>query len=147
MRLQNQAAVLPMKIWAVRIQSFVGQQCDPGCVLAEDGERIIKMVFTIEIRNVRRPQLPGLRALFLDPFRNLIKNLAAEFPLVQVWRTTNWKLPISVRPVRSSEQIPSIAVLNDGGVVHIFGVPADRDALRRGRRLAQQGRGNANSQE
>lgn len=60
---QCESLIHSAKLRVLRIQSVVGKQGYARGVLAERGEGVIKVVATVEIRNVERPQCLGFRAL------------------------------------------------------------------------------------
>src|ERR1700691_2319420 len=83
------------------------------------------MVFAVEVRDVWSPKLFGLGTLLLDPVGNLVKHIAAEFPDVQVLRTTDGKFSLADWAVGGAEQVPGVAILGDGRIVRVLDVTFD----------------------
>src|SRR6476619_7840582 len=94
---EQQGAIFPMEFRAVRIQSLVGEKSNSRSVLAENRECIIKMIFTIEERNVWRPQFFGRRTFLLDPVRNVIKDISAPLPYVKIRRAADRQFAVANR--------------------------------------------------
>src|ERR1035437_8363551 len=96
-RSQNQPAIDPTKISSRWIQRFISKQGNSRRILAEHRKRVVKMILTVEEGDIRRLQFIGLRALLLDPFRNLSEDVPALLPLMQVLGATDGNLPFSDR--------------------------------------------------
>jgi hypothetical protein len=96
------------------------------------------MIFTVEKRDVRCPELFRLGTFFLDPLRNLREDVAALFPLVRVLGAADRDLPFAFGAVTGAEQVPGRSFSNDGRVVDEFNIAARFQCLRRSRCLLRQ---------
>ena len=120
-----------MEVWAIGIQRFVGEQRNSRSVLTEDRERIVEVILSVKVGNVRCPQFLRRRALFLDPIRNLFENIAAHPPMMEVLRAPYRQLALPYWAVRRSKQIPGVAVFRDRRIVREFNVSLNLHNLRR----------------
>jgi len=80
------------------------------------------MIFTIEERNVGRPQFFGRGAFLLDPVRNVIKDVAAPLPYMKIRRAADRQFTVANRSIGSSEFVPSVAVFNERRIVDVFDI-------------------------
>src|SRR5450432_929836 len=87
------------------------------------------MKLAVEVGKIGRPKLFGFWALLLDPFGKRVEDLAALLPFMQIFGAANGDFPFTLRTGASAEEVPSVAVFDDGRVVDEFRVAFDRNYL------------------
>src|ERR1700722_2224192 len=126
-----QTFIDPVIVRALGIQRLVGHERDSRSIFAEHREGIVEVIFTVEVRNVRRPQFFCFRALLDNPVRDFLEHRSAGTPVMQVLRASNRQLSIAVRTVGGSKQIPGVAILGDRRIVNELHVAINFNDLRR----------------
>jgi len=118
-RAQHQAVVHPLVVGTGWIKRLVRGQRNARRVLSKERIRVVQPIHALLERDIRCPQVYCSWAVFVNPFRDLVEDLSAELPCLQVVRASNLKLPAGPRPARR-ERVPCIAGLDDGRIVRAF---------------------------
>ncbi len=84
-RLDDGPLVDPRVIEAFGVERGVGGQADGGVVAAEARDGIVEVVATVEVRDIRRPEVRDGRHLLTCPAGQSEKDAAAELPTHQVF--------------------------------------------------------------
>ena len=128
----------------MRVESLVGEKSNSRSVLTENGKCVIKVIFAVEKRNVGRPHFFGPWTFFPDPVRNVVEDIPATLPHLNIRRAADRQFAVANGTIGRAKFVPSVAVLNERRIVYVFDVSRDRDGPRLGVRSATPKQGSEN---